>query len=122
MTSLFLLGQAIMPGSADEIVNLALKGLLGLCSLLFLWFVRNLPKMSTAMEEFPAQIEALKTDVSSKLDALHTDLRSIEKSLGALAVEQGSSKTRVDGLSDRLARQEARVDGMIERRGSAVQP
>jgi len=119
---MIFLAQALVPGSADEIVNLVLKGLLGTCSVLFLWFVRNLPKMSAAMTEFPAQIEELKTNLSNRLDALHSDLRSIEKALGALAIEQGSSKTRVDGLVDRLSRQEARLDGMIERRGTAVQP
>ena len=117
-----ILAQLIAPGAADEIVGAVLKILLSAAVAGLLWGVRKLPATSKSLQNIPAEIAQVRTDLSSRLDALHTDLRSIEKTLGALAIEQGSSKTRVDGLEHRMQRQESRVDGMIERRGVAVQP
>lgn len=118
----FIVSQLIAPGAADEIVGAVLKILLSAAVAGLLWGVRKLPAMSKSLQNIPAEIAQVRTDLSSRLDALHTDLRSIEKTLGELAIEQGSSKTRVDGLEHRMQRQESRVDGMIERRGVAVQP
>ena len=128
------------PGAADFLLNLALKGLLGMSSLLFLWFVRTLPKIKSATDTFPAQVaeltsglRSLEASLTSKLDTLRSEfekeigqvrdeLRAADKSLQSLAKDHAVRDARDQGIERRVSNVETRVDGIIERRGPTVAP
>jgi hypothetical protein len=82
-----------------------------------IYVARKWPLIEEAFTKtFPASL----TELSGKLDDMKDELKALDGKVDALGEQMVERRVRAESIADRVSKLEARVDGMIERRGTQV--